>query len=80
VRILVATVLMSALAWALWTLLDRLLGQSVPAQIITIGISCTAAVVLYARLVLTMRVPEAHQIKNLVVGRLRSVGATEGPV
>ena len=78
VRILVATVLMSALAWALWTLLDRLLGRSVPAQIFAIGLSCTAALVLYARLVLTMRVPEAHQIKNLVVGRLRSVGATGG--
>jgi putative peptidoglycan lipid II flippase len=75
-RILVATVLMGALAWAVWTLLDHLLGRSLPAQIVAIGISCTAAVAVYARLVLTMRVPEAHQIKSLVVARLRSSGAT----
>ena len=77
-RILVATVLMAALAWAVWTLLDHLLGQSLLAQIVAIGISCTAAIVLYARVVLTMSVPEAYQIKNLVQGRLRSVGATGG--
>ena len=75
-RILVATVLMAALAWAVWTLLDHLLGRSLPAQIIAIGIACTVGLVLYARLVLTMRVPEAHQIKSLVVARLRSSGAT----
>jgi hypothetical protein len=69
-------VLMGALAWAVWTLLDHLLGRSLPAQIVAIGISCTAAVAVYARLVLTMRVPEAHQIKSLVVARLRSSGAT----
>jgi putative peptidoglycan lipid II flippase len=76
IRILVATVLMGALAWAVWTILDHLLGRSLPAQIVAIGISCAAAVALYARLVLTMRVPEAHQIKSLVVARLRSSGAT----
>jgi peptidoglycan biosynthesis protein MviN/MurJ (putative lipid II flippase) len=75
-RILVATAITAALAWAVWTLLDHLLGQSLPAQILAVGISCIAALVLYARLVLTMRVPEANQIKSLVVARLRSSGAT----
>jgi putative peptidoglycan lipid II flippase len=75
-RIVVATAITAALAWAVWTLLDHLLGQSLPAQILAVGISCTAALGLYARLVLTMRVPEANQIKSLVVARLRSSGAT----
>ena len=75
-RILVATVLMSALAWAVWTILNHLLGQSLPAQIASVGIATVAAGVLYAKLVLAMGIPEARQIRSLVVSRLRSSGAT----
>jgi putative peptidoglycan lipid II flippase len=75
-RILVATVLMSALAWAVWTILDHLFGQSLPAQIVSVGFATVAASVLYAKLVLAMGIPEARQIRSLVVSRLRSSGAT----
>jgi putative peptidoglycan lipid II flippase len=76
VRILLATVIMAALARGVWVLLDDLLGTSLAAQIVSVGISCTLACVVYAKLVLDMRVPEAHQIRGLVVSRLRSSGAT----
>jgi putative peptidoglycan lipid II flippase len=71
VRILVATALMAAVAWGLWAGLDRLLGRSLTAQIISIGVAIAAAGVLYGKAALTMRIPEAQQIQALVVGRLR---------
>jgi putative peptidoglycan lipid II flippase len=70
-RILVATVIMGAVAWGVWYLLDAGLGRSVAAQIVAIGVACTVACALYAWLALRMRIPEARQIQQLVVSRLR---------
>ncbi|MGA2928071.1 MAG: murein biosynthesis integral membrane protein MurJ [Solirubrobacteraceae bacterium] len=71
VRILGATAIMTAVAFGLWTGLDRVLGRSLPGQIISVGIACAAACALYARLVLAMRIPEARQIEALLASRLR---------
>jgi putative peptidoglycan lipid II flippase len=71
-RILVATVLMAALAWVVWAVLDHLLGRSLPAQVVAVGIATVTSIALYAKLTLTMRVPEARQIQNLVLARLPS--------
>jgi putative peptidoglycan lipid II flippase len=71
VRILVATAFMSALGYLVWKGLDALLGMSLIAQILSIGIALTAAGALYVRMVLAMRIPEARQIEQLVLGRLR---------
>jgi putative peptidoglycan lipid II flippase len=75
VRILVAAVIMAALARLLWVALDHLLGRSLPAQIVSVGVSISAACVLYAMLALTMRIPEARQIQALVTARLRPQAA-----
>ena len=69
-RIVVATTVMAALARGVWVALDDLLGRSLVAQIFEVGIATSAAVALYARLVLWMRVPEAQQIQFLVRQRL----------
>jgi putative peptidoglycan lipid II flippase len=71
-RILFASAVMAAVAWAIWSLLDSLLGRSLAAQLISIGVSIAGAVTLYARLVLAMRIPEARQIERLVLERLRA--------
>ncbi len=71
VRILVATVFVTALGYGVWKGLESLLGLSLIAQILAIGIALTAAGALYARMVLWMRIPEARQIEALIVGRLR---------
>jgi putative peptidoglycan lipid II flippase len=76
IRILVATVIMAAVAWAIWSGLDHLLGQSFAAQVVAMGVATLAAGVLYAKLTLTMRIPEARQIQSLVMSRLRGVGAS----
>ncbi len=70
VRITVATILMAALARGVWVLLDDLLGRSLLAQIFEVGLAAAAAAVLYGRLVLWMRVPEARQIQFLVQQRV----------
>jgi putative peptidoglycan lipid II flippase len=71
VRILVATVLMTAIGYFVWKGLDAVLGTSLSAQIVALGIAFTLAGALYARLVLLMRIPEARQIEALIVSRLR---------
>jgi putative peptidoglycan lipid II flippase len=71
-RIAVATVVMAALAWAVWLGLDRLLGRSLPAQIVAVGVALLAACALYAKMVLAMRIPEARQIESLIVSRWRA--------
>jgi putative peptidoglycan lipid II flippase len=70
-RILVATAIVTPIAWLLWKGLDTVLGTSLVAEIIAIGVALLVATVVYARLVLLMRIPEARQIQALVLGRLR---------
>ena len=71
VRILVASALLAGVSYLLWAGLHALLGSSLVAQIISVGVALLAGGALYARLVLAMRIPEARQIEALVMGRLR---------
>jgi putative peptidoglycan lipid II flippase len=70
-RILVATAIVTGAGYLLWKGLDSLLGLSLIAQILAVGIALAAALGLYARLVLLMRIPEARQIESMIAGRLR---------
>jgi putative peptidoglycan lipid II flippase len=69
-RILVASGIVTGVGWLVWTLLNGLLGYSLIAEIIEIGVALGVAGVLYARLVLLMRIPEARQIEDLLRSRL----------
>jgi putative peptidoglycan lipid II flippase len=75
VRILVGSALMAALAYGIWAVLDAMLGRSLPAQIISVGVSISAATAFYAKLVLMMRIPEARQIEALLLERVRARNA-----
>ncbi len=70
-RIVVASALMAAVAWAIWIGIDQVVGRSLPGQIISVGLAVAAALALYAKAVMLMRIPEARQIQQLVTGRLR---------
>jgi putative peptidoglycan lipid II flippase len=70
-RILIASAIITGLGYVVWTGLASVLGASLIAQIIELGIAFVVAGVLYARLALLMRIPEARQIEALIVGRLR---------
>jgi putative peptidoglycan lipid II flippase len=72
VRILIAAAIMTVVAWLIWKGLDALLGRSLIAELFELGIAGAVAVVLYSRLVLAMRIPEARQVQDLILGRLRA--------
>jgi len=69
-RILLASVLLAAVSWAVWRVLDSLLGTSLLAQIISVGGAGVAGLLVYMRAVLSMRVPEAHQVHRLIATQL----------
>jgi putative peptidoglycan lipid II flippase len=69
-RILVASALLAGVSWLVWRLLDELLGASLIAQIVSVGGAGLAGVLVYVRAVLTMRVPEAHQVSRLIRAQL----------
>jgi putative peptidoglycan lipid II flippase len=73
VRILVATAIMTAISYPIWKGLDSLLGVSLAAQIISLGVAFAVATVVYAWLTLRMRIPEARQIQSLIVERVRGL-------
>jgi putative peptidoglycan lipid II flippase len=65
-RILLASALLAGVSWVVWRALDALLGASLVAQIASVGAAGLAGVLVYMRAVLTMRVPEAHQVSRLI--------------
>jgi putative peptidoglycan lipid II flippase len=69
-RIVLASVLLAGVSWLAWYVLDRLLGRSLPAQIVSVGAAASLGALVYARAVLAMRVPEAHQVSRLVRAQL----------
>jgi hypothetical protein len=68
-RIAVASVLLGAVSWVVWKVLDTLLGGSLSAQIVSVGGAGAAGVFVYVRAVFAMRVPEAHQVRGLIMSR-----------
>ena len=70
-RVLVASAVLGAVTFGLYRVLDELVGRSLPGQIVSVGVSLVAGLVVYAFAVLALRVPEARQIRDAVAGRLR---------
>jgi putative peptidoglycan lipid II flippase len=69
-RILVASALLAGVSWGVWWLLNALFGDALIGQIISVGGAAGAGLLVYSRAVLAMRIPEAHQVRSLIVGRL----------
>jgi putative peptidoglycan lipid II flippase len=72
VRILLATGVATALGFLVWKGLETALGTSLVAGLVAVGLGFAVGGLLYARLVLAMRVPEARQIQSLLVRRFRT--------
>ena len=68
-RIAVASALLAAVSWVVWYLLDRALGRTLPAEIVSVGLAAAAGGGVYALAVLRMRIPEARQVQRLVLAR-----------
>jgi putative peptidoglycan lipid II flippase len=70
-RILVASALLAGVSYGVWYELDALLGTSLVAQIVSVGVALAAGAAVYTGAVLAMRVAEARQIVDLLRQRLR---------
>ncbi len=70
IRILAASAIMGAVGYFVWKGVDAVLGLSLIAQVLSVGIALAAAGALYCWLVLALRVPEARQVEQLIVTRL----------
>jgi putative peptidoglycan lipid II flippase len=71
IGMVIAAVWFGLVTWVSWFCLDWLLGESLPAQIISVGGGLAAGTAAYAYVVLAMRLPEADQLRRMVTGRLR---------
>lgn len=69
-RIAVASTMLGVVSWGVWQLLSHLLGGSLPAQIVSVGGAGAAGVYVYVRAVFLMNVPEAHEVRTLLLARL----------
>jgi putative peptidoglycan lipid II flippase len=69
-RILVASALLAGVSWVVWKLLSSLLGGGLAAQVVSVGGAGAAGTFVYARAVLAMRIPEAHQVNRLIRAQL----------
>ena len=69
-QITAASVLLAVASYATWRGLDEVLGRSVPAQVISVGVGLTVGLAVYAGAVAFLRIPEGRQIGRLIAGRL----------
>ena len=67
---LVAATWFGIASWTVWRFLDWLLGSSLVAEIIAVGGGLSVGVAAYAYVVLTLRLPEAEQLRRMISARL----------
>jgi putative peptidoglycan lipid II flippase len=70
-RMLAAAALLGVVSYGVWYGLDSALGRGLAGQAVSVLTALTAGVVVYAAAVWAMRLPEALQIKRLLMSRGR---------
>ena len=73
-RMLAAAALLCVVSYAVWWVLDDVLGRALWAQAVAVGGGLAAGSVAYGAVVWALGVPEARQIWDLLGGRLRRTG------
>jgi putative peptidoglycan lipid II flippase len=64
-------VVLGFVTYATWSVLDHALGSSLLAQIISVGGGIAVGAAAYAAIVLALGLPEARQVRDLLMSRLR---------
>jgi putative peptidoglycan lipid II flippase len=70
-QITAAAALLAGVSYIVWYGLEQALGEGLLAQLLSVGVALCIGAVIYAVTVLALRIPEALQIRRLVMGRLR---------
>jgi putative peptidoglycan lipid II flippase len=73
-RMLIAGALLGAVSYGVWYGLDGALGREFVAQVVSVGGAVVAGFAAYGLAVWALRVPEARQIRDLLVSRRRPRG------
>ncbi len=68
---LAAGALLAGVAYGVWWLVDRVLGDALVAQLIAVGLALALGAAAYAAAVLASGLPEARQVADLLMRRLR---------
>ena len=69
-QMLVGAVALGLVSYGAWWALDRALGRSLPAQVVSVGAGLALGAATYAAVVLALRIPEAQQVRDLFASRL----------
>jgi putative peptidoglycan lipid II flippase len=77
-RILIATAIATVVGWGIWRVLEAALGTSLLGGLVELGLGIGVSGLIYGRLVLVMRIPEAQQVAALVARRLRGAAPRVG--
>jgi putative peptidoglycan lipid II flippase len=64
-------VVLGFVSYGAWSVLDQALGRSLPAQIVSVGGAISLGAAAYAAVVLALGLPEARQVRDLLMSRLR---------
>ncbi len=70
VRMLAASAVLAGWSYFVWDGFDRLLGRSLIAQIVSLGVAIGSGLTVYGLVVLAMRIEEAGQIRRYLESRL----------
>jgi putative peptidoglycan lipid II flippase len=73
-RLMLAAALLGAVSYLVWYGLDQALGQGLVAQALSVVAAIATGVAVYALAIWALGVPEARQIRDLLVTRDRSAG------
>jgi putative peptidoglycan lipid II flippase len=65
-RICVAALALAAVSYAIWDMLDEILGRGLAGQIVSLGLGLAAGAVAYFAVAATLRIAELEQILRLV--------------
>jgi putative peptidoglycan lipid II flippase len=68
---LAGAAVLGGVAYGAWWVLDQALGRGLVAQIISVGAAIALGAAAYAGVVLALEIPEAHQVRDLFLSRLR---------
>ena len=68
----VAAALLGLIAYLVWAVVDDVLGRSLIAQVLSVGLAAAAGTAAYAVSVLWMGMAEARQVRDLLLRRLRA--------
>ena len=61
-------------SWTVWKFFDWLLGSGLIAEVIAVGGGLAAGAAAYGYVVLSLRLPEAEQLRRMIATRLARPG------